>query len=434
MTEINPLDNSWRYLRSWTNADHELEGIIATFWDSSATLTVPHLMNHFPVIEALCNLYMRFGNPRLLDYARGYAEFFVRHREADGIFGHAWGDVPPKGTGTVHQAAASAALLSLAEATQEQQYLQLAVENLQACQQRWPGILLNGVANQAMKYIQALMQLRALSPEDYQRVAAPVDRYVAEMQSIITPARFGGRFIDQSAYNNFWMSCYEAKCLHGLSALAQADLHADWAIETMNAVVEALLNNHHLGNGLFISHSDYAENLAVKLLRLSVGVSRRLPLGARAIDIERLRRAFTARLSAPVDTIAPIWLARMADTAYIFSQIKPWLSVPIDDVQRLMHQQLVDNQQAHGGVPNVVGAWMSGMSAWERQVCSTRWNAYVFRYFAQQSSADLDIEVASFTDEVRREDDFVLVTETPGQVVAELKASRMRYQWSKPAQ
>ncbi len=433
MTSISALDNSWRYLRSWTNADEELEGIIATYWDSSASLTVPHLMNHFPVIEALCDLYQRFGNPVLLERARAYAEFFIRHREADGIFGHAWGDVPPKGTGTVHQAAASAALLSLADASQDQRYLQLAVENLQACQQRWPGILLNGVANQAMKYIQALMQLRALSPEDYHRVGAPVDRYVAETQAIITPARWGGRFIDQSAYNNFWMSCYEAKCLHGLSALASAGVHADWAIETMNGVVEALVNNLHLGNGLYVSHADYVENTPAKLLRMVAGVARRLPLGARAIEVERMRRKLIAAVSAPVNTNAPVWLARMADTAYIFSQVKPWLAVEIDDVQRMMHSQLLDNQQAHGGVPNVIGPWMSGMHAWERQVCSTRWNAYVFRYFAQQSTVDLDPGVAAHTGEVQREDDFVLVTENPERVVAEIKASRARYQWDKPA-
>lgn len=430
---VNRLNNSWAYLKSWTDKNHELRGIISTYWDSSESVMTPHVMNHFPVIEGLCDLFHRFEDTALLAPIKKYADFYERVSEKDGLFGNAWGDVPHKQTGVVHQAASAGALLSAYRATNDERYLGLAVRNLKCCRERWPGLLLNGVVNQAMKYVQSILLLRELSCADYEPFACSLERYLKEFKALEKDANLGGTFFDQSYYRDFWMSCYEAKSLHGLLALYKADLDREWAKRLINQIVYALINNHYIGDGLFLSHSDYANSFMLRIGRKFFALARRIPWSDRGVRLEIIRRGLFSHVSKPVVHPYPIWVSRMADAAYIFNQVRNILDFDISTILHEMDSQLTVSQLPHGGVPNVKGPWMTGMGAWERSICSTRWNAYVFRYFALTSGHNVDLETPIFDEVVEWGDDFVTVKESPDMVEAIIHKSTDRYVWSKIA-
>jgi hypothetical protein len=83
--------------------------------------------------------------------------------------------------------------------------------------------------------------------------------------------------------------------------------------------------------------------------------------------------------------MSPIWLARIADLAFVFGEVSPYLEMDVSSVVKDTMQLIAESQLPHGGVPNCVGPWMSGWQTWERLVCCTRWNAYVFRLFCSKA-------------------------------------------------
>ena len=80
--------------------------------------TIPLFANHFPVVEGLTILAQRFNsNPTYEPLVKRLSSFLVSSFDPDtGLFDNAWGDIPGKPTGVVHQAAAAGALIDAYEA------------------------------------------------------------------------------------------------------------------------------------------------------------------------------------------------------------------------------------------------------------------------------------------------------------------------------
>lgn len=430
---VENVEKIWNYLQSWKDSGGRLHGIIATYWDSSTTFTAPHVMNHFPVIEGLCILHARYNESSYRDKATACTDFLLQSFNPEThIFENAWGDAPPKHTGTVHQAVASGALLDVFSMTNDERYLQIALLNLHACHDRWPGMLLNGVANQALKYIQAVSKLKKIDVREFGKFVPHIRRYCVEIGAITKKMPWGGALIDQSMYVGFLMSVYEAKCLHGLKALVDCGVESEWASDTMQLLVRGIVNNLYVGNGLFASHIDYNEGLFSRLARYGFGAARRLPWPDQGLRLERFRRAVIHGMSNTQHYIAPVWLARIADLAYVFRAIEHYVDIDLTKIVHEVDQLLRASQLPHGGIPNTVGAWKKGWECWERFICSTRWNAYAFRYFCETTSTmplleDKPISTCEWGDF------FVTVREDRDRVWCRINRTGKEFIWRKPS-
>jgi len=425
-------ESSWRFLRSWSDADNRLHGIIATYWDSSESCTEPHVMNHFPVIEGLRNLHDRFGEAVYRDMAAEFAGFLLdSYDHSSRLFGNAWGDIPGKHTGVVHQAAAAGAILDLYALTGEERYLRVAVESLKSARCRWPGLLLNGVANQVLKHIQAVVKLKQLSPADILLFTDDLREFKTQLETLVRGAPGGGALLDQSVYSCLQMTVYEAKCLHGLKALADAGIEHDWAVSLINRMVRGIVDSFYAGNGIFVSHRDHAPGIAATLIRYTAGALRRAPWPDRGLRVEDCRRNMLDKVCNESLALAPVWLARIADLAFVLGEVGPYLEYDISSVRDETIHHITARQLAHGGVPNSDGPWMNGWSAWERLVCSTRWNAYVFRLFCSMSSGKPSL-TSNDIEQCEWGDSFVSVSEGQEEVYCRIESSGKEVRWSKP--
>lgn len=432
MSMTTRTESSWRFLQSWCDADNRLHGIIATYWDSSETCTEPHVMNHFPVIEGLRILYDRFGENVYRDKAAGIAEFLLDSYDPSlRLFQNAWGDIPGKHTGTVHQAAAAGAILDLYAMTGEERYLRVAVDSLKSARQRWPGLLLNGVANQVLKHIQSVVKLKQLAPTDFLLFEKDLHEFKIQLETLVRPVLGGGRLLDQSVYSCLQMTVYEVKCLHGLKAMADAGIERDWAVSLINSIVRGIIDTFYAGSGVFISHRDHQPGISATLVRYSAAALRRVPWPDRGLWVEVFRRKMLDQACNQSFVLAPVWLARIADLPFVLGEVSQYLEFDVSSVRNETIHSLTINQLAHGGVPNSVGPWMNGWRAWERLVCCTRWNAYAFRLFCSMSC-----EKPTLTqDEIEPcewGDSFVNVREDRDVVCCCIAETGKEVKWSKP--
>jgi len=389
-------------------------------------------MNHFPVIEGLRILYERFGEAVYRDKAVEFSDFLLdSYNNSSRLFENAWGDVPGKHTGPVHQSAAAGAILDLYALTGEERYLRVAVESLKSARHRWPGILLNGVGNQVLKHIQAIVKLKQLSPSDFLLFKSDIQEFKTQLDTLVRGVPGDGVLLDQSAYSCLQMTVYEAKCLHGLKALADVDVERNWAVSLMNKMVRGIIDTFYVGSGIFISHRDFTHGYAATLIRYIAGTLRRIPWADKGIWIENLRRYTLDTVFNPALNLAPVWLARMADLAYVLGEVRPYLKYDVSSVRDETIRNITAKQLAHGGVPNAGGPWMNGWSAWERLVCCTRWNAYVFRLFCGMSSEKPTL-VSDDIEQCEWGDSFVSVRESQDEVYCRIEASGKEVRWSKP--
>lgn len=427
-------ERSWSYLQSWADQDGGLRGIIATHWDSSETCTEPHVMNQFPVIQGLCLLHRRFGNAGYAAQAERLAYFLVGLFDAEqGVFRNAWGDIPPKRTGAVHQAAAAGCLLELYEITKDPRLLSTAVASLRGSVRRWPGVLLNGVCNQALKFIEALLLLLKVAPQYRDEFAGYIDDYRRQLDALQVPVAGGGVLLDQSAYDSKLMTVYEAKCLHGLIALLRAQVHATWARQLLNDLVAGIANSLYVGKGLLVSHVEIDTPRWYSIVRIGAALLRRGPWVDREVRVERIRRAIEHAAGTMQTVLAPSWIARNADLAFVLRQATPWLDRDRAVLIREIDTLLLDSQLQHGGIPNAAGPWHRGYDQWERLVCCTRWNAYAFRYFGLQAETAPALERRGGAQRpVEWGDDRVRVTESEDSVRAEIVQQRREITWPKP--
>ena len=432
---VERCERSWQYLESWRR-DGALHGIIATFWNSDPEITPPHVMNQYPVIEGLCLLSDDWNDSAHLDRAMSLAEFLLETQDpGSGFFANAWGDVPPLQTGLVHQASTAHALLVLYERSEDDRLREAAVRTLRGCRERWNSLLMNGVANQVMKYLQAVMRLRILSPETYRELSVDVPRLIEQLDELKIAMPGGGILIAQSAYNSFLMTVYQTKCIHGLLALRDAGVESAWAEETLEALLEGIFENLYAGHGRFYSHLDRQECLRRDIVRKGAAVLRRLPWPDQGRWVERRRRAINDSITSFGCIPSPMWIARLAETALTLKRAEAVSDNPrLPEIRGEIDRNLEAEQLPHGGVPNTHGAWMSGMDAWQRQICSTRWNAYVFRYFCETATGAPDLSKRSDADEVVVwGDERVSCREDHHEVVCTEHNSGTQFRWCKPA-
>ncbi|NLI81642.1 MAG: hypothetical protein GX443_08140 [Deltaproteobacteria bacterium] len=423
---------SWNYLQSWSDGQKRLHGIIATYWDSSPDCTDPHVMNHFPVIEGLKILYDRFGCAKYISLAVDYGEFLSEsYDRSSKLFRNAWGDLPGKNTGPVHQSASAGALLDLYSLTSEDRYLSIAVESLKSTNDHWPSPLLNGVANQALKYVQAVVKLKKLSPEDFLVFMPKLHEFRQHLDHLTQPAARGA-LLDQSVYSSMLMTVYEAKCLHGLKALADGDIEKEWALTAINRIVKGIVDTLYCGNGVFLSHRDYSNGFLGSVIRYTTAALRRLPWPDGGVLLERARRGLLKTSCQEATSIGPVWLARLADLAFALIQVEDCIEEPISGIREEVVRLIARKQLPHGGVPNCIGPWITGWHAWERLVCCTRWNAYVFRLFCTlaEEKPDLNSRHCSTS---QWGDAYLELAEDWSRVSCIQKAEKTKLEWRKPS-
>ncbi len=432
MTMAQHAAMSWNFLRSWSDGHNRLHGIIATYWDSSETCTEPHVMNHFPDIEGLRILHERFGGAELISLAKDYGEFLIDSFDRSSkLFRNAWGDLPGKSTGPVHQSASAGALLDLYSLTAEERYLRIAVESLKATNDHWPSPMLNGVANQVLKYVQAVVKLKELSPEDYAVFVPQLHAFRRHLAPLMRPAA-RGLLLDQSVYSSLLMTVYEAKSLHGLKALVDAEIEKHWALAAINGMVKGLVETLYCGNGVFCSHRDYRDGFLPSVIRYTTAALRRLPWPDGGALLEKARRGSLKTSCQETITIAPVWLARLADLAYAFLQVADCIEEPISHVTEDVVQLVARKQLPHGGVPNCIGPWITGWHAWERLVCCTRWNAYVFRLFCALAEKNPELTPCHY-ETTAWGDAYLELSEDWSRVSCLDKKNRKILEWRKPS-
>lgn len=439
---MDRLDRSFQYLLSWTDARFAVHGVIATYWDSSESATDPSVMNQFPILHGLRILHERFRAETAKDWSNRFAGFllesFDRHA---GLFRNAFGDAPGKPTTVVHQAAATCGLLDAYAVTGDEALLGAAIACLRQVRVRWPGPYLNGVHNQVLKYIDALARLRQFDPVEFARYRGFIARYRVVLSRFITHAAEGGELIDQSVNSSFLMSVYQAKCLHGLLALHEMD-GDEWSRARIEGVVEGLISNLYTGDGHFLSHIDYEDSWSGALVRYGFAACRRLPLGAWNLDLEVLRRRIQRRLLRYDIHVGPVWIARLADTLFALKRAAHLLEGDIGHIVRDVDAYISRYTLPHGGVINASGPWrgLSGadvrttstLRAWQRGVCATRWNAYVFRWLCAIAGSAPRLHAEPCSSPVMWENDAFRYRETSQELFAECKGDGRRLTWSKP--
>ena len=376
------IEKNWNYMQSWKDKSNAYHGIVSTYWDSDNHITLPHVMNHFPMIEGYIHLIDKFSEESFKSYAIEDGEFLLESfNKNTGIFSNAWGDLPGKDTGVVHQSAAAGAFVELAKLSSEEKYLEYAIKSFKSSKERWPGILMNGVANQALKYIHGVMRLNEISKSDYKQFEGDIHRYIKELKVLIHKVNDNAILIDQSIFSELLMTVYEAKCIHGLLALYKNDIEKQWAQDTIIKLVNGITHRLYIGNGQYLSHIDFDETPLIKIVKILSAVSRRVLSPASQLNIESVRKRFKKQFSKETISIGPVWLSRIADFSYILNKVNAEFDLDLNYLLDEINLNIDTHQLENGGVPNSSGPWKGGPDEWQRFVCSTRWNAYVFRNY-----------------------------------------------------
>lgn len=428
---MTPLERNWAFINSWTSSNNELHGVVSTYWDEAIDVHSPHVMNHFPVVEGLSILQRKFPDAEFVNQIHRYSEFLVNSfNEKNKLFENAWGDLPGKPTGIVHQAAASGALLEACLSTKDENYYRVARDNLRACKSNWQNFFLNGVLNQTLKYVQAICKLKDIDETEYKRYLPDLRFYLDVVEKFQVSMPKGGVLLDQSIYNCLLMTVYESKCLHGLLALYENGIEKDRCRVLIENIIKGINANLYLDDA-YVSHLDIREGLQKKAITKMFAISRRLLPQVMLMKNELLRRRFL-RSTLPYDVqIGPVWASRMADTAYIFRRCASVIEEDISNDIKKVESCLSDCMQSHGGVSNAVDLWKFDSKSWAAGVCSTRWNAYVFRYYADCEQEKPSFERSENLSASWEKHDWVY-EEDGDRLVVRNEQENKHYVWVKP--
>gem|GEM_PF-6140947 len=375
-----------RWFAGWRAEDGGYRGLIATFWDGSDTWIASHVMNSYPVILGYRDLYSRFGDPRFLDRAREDAEYLLAHQMPSGLFTHAFGDVPGKGTGPVVQACPGLSLARLASTLRDagepwETYAVAAQRCAEGILSTWfdGRVLTNRVANQELKTAELLLALADLgvNRDRYLQIATLLGDWSRQQQVREPGPAYGG--IYQADHDDRIFSVYVAKCIPPLVELSRLP----GGRRFMDAAVAAgtFLQTRRDGQtGLFESHMMPAGTSSFRY-RLAASVRGRLShrvAGHRLEGLVRLRR----RLGGGWTSVRePVWIARAASIVTALLRLSekgaleynPWADVRV----------LLSHQHPDGGFANAVGLG----PGWRDRGPCPRWNAYVFQLLCHLTPA-----------------------------------------------
>lgn len=384
------------FLDSWTTADGKLRGVVVTYWDQQLE-PIEHVMHYYPLILAYIRQHQagrRFGAVEPLDAARRMGDRLVSLQEASGLFGAAWGDIPPKRTGPVLQAAPAYALARLYQVTGETMYLDSAFRAYEKLKTDWwDGITLrNYVVNQTSTFVALLVALYQIEPSD--RLRKEIEQNIAW---ILDQQRPNGGF--PQAYHSLRMFLvYNAKSCIGLLAALESFSNTGYT----SAVPEALRQQAHFllnhlyydaDGPMFVSHVEpvaYPYPLYLQIYR----AAKLLPKGQKIFY--RICR------NVPYTAVRrwPIWIARSALIIDVLHQIAEVLN---DDTIRagVRHtaRTLLRKQYLNGAFPNAIGFRGNLQPTWYDVAAPVRWNVYAYLLLSDLCLDGVQIDLPEFLPE-----------------------------------
>lgn len=368
---IDSLKKLITYLKTWQNDNGLFGGMIATWWSSTFETAVPHPMNQFPVIQGYISLYKAWRRSELIEEAIRIGDGLLRSIRQDGMIENCWGDIPGKGTGTVIFAGPALALAELACITGYKRYLIGSNILLQTIETRWSlnGINKDGVANQGLKWAEALIAYSKASSEVKLLQHAKKLGYEALRQQIQKGLERGG--IHQSRTDDRLITVYQGKCLAPLIRLFE-ETNEEYFLYAASILAQ-YINKQIINEGIFLNYRS-PEGLLYKTIR-TIPRKTDWRLFRRRIPTYRIWRDIKTQWMT-IDY--PSFIARSADSIRGF-----WLLAKhLPEYRHVAEQltlKLISYQLCNGGFPNTIGFCGSKrIKLWQDVCAPTRWNAYVF--------------------------------------------------------
>lgn len=373
------------YIDSWTAEGQVIEGITVTYWDQQMQ-PIEHVMHYYPLIMALL---VQSDDRREFAAARvtrakemGYR--LLSLQDSSGMFSNAWGDVPPKNTGPILQAAPALALIRLYQASGEELFLGGANRALDSILRIW-GVdhgLRNNVVNQTAVFLNLMCEMYRVNPK-----SELLDRIVKSTKWILSNQHEGGGF-PQGDHDCRRFLVYNAKIAHGLLA---ADELLGWEIigEALTSLLEFLIFYQipsGTGRSLFISHTD----LQLLPNRAYLNLYRFMKF----VPTGRRRLVAASHTLAHRELFHPVWIARSSSILYSILAIDR--KIALSDARLALAEgvsALMSQQYSIGGFPNSIGFNSSQTKSWADVACPMRWNAYCYLLLSELTAADYRIEL-----------------------------------------
>lgn len=381
-----------RYLRTWSNENGLLGGMIATWWSSTLETAVPHPMNQFPMIMGFLELHrggIRGGE--WLHEAAKIGRGLVESIDSEGMLKNCWADIPGKKTGSVIFAGPAWALAELYSATKEPAFLKGAQTLLDTIQRKWvcAGIDSYGVANQGFKWAEALLSCwQATGDSQFRSMARTASCRYLDQQILRGPMRGA---IHQSRTDDRLITVYQGKCLAPL--LRFYEEYQDRAYLDSACLLGRYVLDQEVDDGMFVNFHEPKSWLRDIIYPFVVRLDRRV--FRRRCPVYKVWRQFIWQWNT---NQYPSFVARSADTLrglWKLTRYMPEIQGRVIDLtNKLMAYQL-----PHGGYPGSTG--FSGSNEWRewQDVCSpTRWNAYTFlllSYLAAELCPGQEIAIPS---------------------------------------
>lgn len=366
---------SWHIRNS--DGSEGVGGLVATLWNSSWYTCLPHVLNVTAVVRGLCHRAGDKSGQTTMQRAAALVKFLMNSQDpVSGYFVPAWGDIPYRSTGLIHQTMAAAALWDFYGVAGDEDVKQAATKAYKVLDKcaGW------NVVNQVLRHLETtILMLQVLDESDDEKSR----RYLQDTGKRILSLQFHeGKM--KGAYPQGWAcdniySCYQGKCLSPLINIGQflgQEIYIASAIELADFIERELLVETEFGPLL-----GYGFNPA--------GVHTRK--WQKAYKLRKVF-SFTEKILRHQRILSiddwqyykyPVWVARSADTAfglfllYEATEDKRWLSLAV----RMTHA-IVAFQTPLGGIRNTMGFFGGEKNTvWQDIASVTRWNAYVIHLF-----------------------------------------------------
>jgi len=383
--QYKKFQEALRKLEGWydtwhVNYSHNVKGVgglVATLWNSSWYACMPHVLNVSPVIRGLCWRAHDSNGGFALERAIPLVRFLISVQDPQsGHFIPAWGDIPYKSTGMIHQTMATAALWEYYGVSRDEEALSAAQRSTDAIHNCCD----SNVINQLLRHMETLiLRLNVLGRPDDKKEVDYIKRIGSDVLSVqFADKQIKGSFPQSYSCDGIY-GCYQAKCLSSLISIGNFlsdERYIESAIRLAEFIESRMLFETEQGSLITYGFDPTGPNF--KKWQVLYKVRRIVPFAEESVRKRRVSSINDWQLYHK-----PVWIARSADAAHGFLLLYEltnddrWYAVAIKIINAILYFQT-----PMGGIRNTIGFFGDGKindAVWQDAAPITRWNAYVIQ-------------------------------------------------------